>query len=334
MRAPVFILSLPRSGSTLLQRLLVRHPQIASASEPWLMLPIAYMRGGPGESLQSAPYDHDLAQKAIDDLISCFPDKDEDWFRCVHDFAISVYSRLCGPETVYFVDKTPRYYQILPFIERIFPDAKFIFLFRQPLAVMASIVRTWNRGHFVPDYQNRVDLEEGPRLLAEGWRRLSDRSIRITYENLVEDTPGTMMHIMHYLALSGEAVDWSSVNGGALTGRMGDKVGVRRYSGVVRERLAEWARIFDTRFRRYYARRYIQRLGSDLVRELGYDSQVLIEQMDRQNLRGIGFTDLLDVMRVSMYLSLTGNTSRRILRKILVPGCLRYRASQAHPKRD
>jgi hypothetical protein len=35
----VFLISLPRAGSTLLQRLLMGHPLVASCGEPWLALP-------------------------------------------------------------------------------------------------------------------------------------------------------------------------------------------------------------------------------------------------------------------------------------------------------
>ena len=38
--APVFLLSLPRSGSTLLQRLLAVSPEVATAPEPWFLLPL------------------------------------------------------------------------------------------------------------------------------------------------------------------------------------------------------------------------------------------------------------------------------------------------------
>jgi len=34
----IFILSLPRSGSTLLQRILGGHSQVHTVAEPWLML--------------------------------------------------------------------------------------------------------------------------------------------------------------------------------------------------------------------------------------------------------------------------------------------------------
>ncbi|MBA3701438.1 MAG: sulfotransferase [Rubrobacteraceae bacterium] len=39
---PLFLLSLPRSGSTLAQRFLAAHDAIATASEPWILLPYFY----------------------------------------------------------------------------------------------------------------------------------------------------------------------------------------------------------------------------------------------------------------------------------------------------
>ena len=37
-----FIISQPRAGSTLLQRLLATHPQIQTIGEPWLAIPFVY----------------------------------------------------------------------------------------------------------------------------------------------------------------------------------------------------------------------------------------------------------------------------------------------------
>ena len=44
MKSPIFIFSLPRAGSTLLQRVLMGHPEIASIAEPWLLLPLMYVQ--------------------------------------------------------------------------------------------------------------------------------------------------------------------------------------------------------------------------------------------------------------------------------------------------
>jgi hypothetical protein len=38
----IFLLSLPRSGSTLAQRILAAHEGIATTSEPWILLPYGY----------------------------------------------------------------------------------------------------------------------------------------------------------------------------------------------------------------------------------------------------------------------------------------------------
>jgi len=43
----------------------------------------------------------------------------------------------------FFLDKTPRYYFIIPELKNVFPEAKFIILLRNPLAVLSSILNTW-----------------------------------------------------------------------------------------------------------------------------------------------------------------------------------------------
>ena len=59
---PVFLLSLPRSGSTLVQRLLASHPEVATAAEPWVMLPHLYARRERGIA---AEYTQPIAARAI-----------------------------------------------------------------------------------------------------------------------------------------------------------------------------------------------------------------------------------------------------------------------------
>ena len=39
---PIFIFSLPRAGSTLVQRVLAAHDDIATTSEPWILLPFLF----------------------------------------------------------------------------------------------------------------------------------------------------------------------------------------------------------------------------------------------------------------------------------------------------
>ena len=48
MEAPIFIFSLPRAGSTLIQRVLMSNKDICSVAEPWILLPQIYALKGEG----------------------------------------------------------------------------------------------------------------------------------------------------------------------------------------------------------------------------------------------------------------------------------------------
>ena len=62
MAEPVFLFSLPRSGSTLVQRLIAGHPQVATTSEPWILLPLLYTVRRPGAYTE---YGHCVVFRAI-----------------------------------------------------------------------------------------------------------------------------------------------------------------------------------------------------------------------------------------------------------------------------
>jgi hypothetical protein len=62
---PIFLLSLPRSGSTLVQRVLAAHDGVATAAEPWILLPQIYALRTEGAY---AEYGHALATRAIGDF--------------------------------------------------------------------------------------------------------------------------------------------------------------------------------------------------------------------------------------------------------------------------
>ena len=57
----------------------------------------------------------------------------------VKKLALQLYSKE-GLPGKYVLDKTPRYYHILPELLELFPKAKFVLLQRNPLSVFASIL--------------------------------------------------------------------------------------------------------------------------------------------------------------------------------------------------
>src|SRR5437016_3016471 len=59
-------------------------------------------------------------------------------------FATTLYNRrIEAAGKSIFVDKTPRYYHILPFVRQVFREAKWIWLQRNPLDVAASYKNSW-----------------------------------------------------------------------------------------------------------------------------------------------------------------------------------------------
>ena len=69
----------------------------------------------------------------------------------------SACTEAAGDGERYFLDKTPRYHLVVDEIMELFPDAKFIFLWRHPLAMAASVIDRSARGQLEPR-PLRVDL--------------------------------------------------------------------------------------------------------------------------------------------------------------------------------
>ena len=67
---PIFIFSITRSGSTLLQRVLAAYDDVATVSEPWVLIPQVYALRRRGVV---AEYTHPLMVDAIEDFCETLP---------------------------------------------------------------------------------------------------------------------------------------------------------------------------------------------------------------------------------------------------------------------
>jgi hypothetical protein len=76
-----------------------------------------------------------------------------------------------------FLEKTPKNSLRVPFFDRVFPDAQFIFLWRDPRENLSSIMEAWRSGNF----RTYADLDgfTGPwsLVLPPGWRTLDGRPL-------------------------------------------------------------------------------------------------------------------------------------------------------------
>jgi hypothetical protein len=194
----IFLISQPRAGSTLFQQMLAKHPDIHTTAEPWTMLHSVY---GLRKQGYEAEYNAQSAWLAVNDFIQQLPDQRASYIEGLRLMHTHLYNAaLTGTGCSYFLDKTPRYYHIIPELYEIFPEATFIFLLRNPLAVACSVMDTWVKGKWFKLHKYRADLLDAPQRLVDGMQRLGDRHLVVNYDQLLLDPDAVINDITQHLA--------------------------------------------------------------------------------------------------------------------------------------
>lgn len=271
-----FIISQPRSGSTLMQRILSAHPEVHSVSEPWLMLHPLYALRPEGHE---AEYDAGLAYKALREYLKNVPGGDDAYYEAVRQMYGSLYRHALPRQARLFLDKTPRYYNIIPDLQRVFPEASFILLFRNPLSVLASIITTWIKRDWLRLAQSANDLLEAPHLLVEGKEQLGADAAVVHYENIVQQPGKTVQNLCEYLGLD---YDPGMVRYGDQRNdswRFGDQTKVHE-GRPVDASVDKWIRVAEQDVQVWrLMNEYLNALGPVLVGQMGYDFQKLQEAL-------------------------------------------------------
>lgn len=198
----VFILSTPRAGSTMLAAILGNHSKSYCPAELWLMLPLWAIRTDAAAIV--SPYDHALAMKAWEQGIS--PDE---YNEAAASFARKIYnSKLAEMGKDIFVDKTPRYYHILPWIDTLFPKARKIWLQRNPLDAFLSYKEAWDFqidelvGEVLSPHS--FDITISQLFFLDYFKQRSKYKFIVKYENLVRDQNDNIKSICDFLDITFE----------------------------------------------------------------------------------------------------------------------------------
>ncbi|MEE9542774.1 MAG: sulfotransferase, partial [Thermodesulfobacteriota bacterium] len=265
----IFLISQPRSGSTLLQLMLSEHKDIATTSEPWIALhPVCALR----ENEVEAVYDSSLARHALLDFLKQ-TGVDESFYKAqVASFLLSFYKHAADhQQKSFFLDKTPRYYHIIPELMEIFPEAKFIILLRHPMAVFSSVLKSWVRGDLTRCVLYYKDLMDAPKRLLDALGKYPDRCLRVRYEEFVVEPETVLQEICTFVGIpySVDLLEYSGKN--KIKWRFGDSVGVHKASRPNAGSVDSWKKSLETPQQRFLALTYIEKLGPKLVGEMGYD---------------------------------------------------------------
>lgn len=280
---PLFIFSLVRSGSTLLQKLLMTHDKIDSTAETWILLPLVASLKKNG---LVADYDHSIANVALMDVIKNLPNKSDDYHKFLNEFALNIYNGLSNGKNIYFIDKTPRYFMIIPEIIKIFPDAKFIFLFRNPVHIYASIISTWRNYSLKYSKFIDYDLTYGPLILSKEYLLIKGKSYALQYENLVRDPEKYLKEIMNYLDLDYDRKMINDFYGQDLKGESFDPTGTLEYQKVSKDSLEKWKSVFNSPYRKKVLLNFIKNMDDDVFKIQGYDKIEIINEIENIDLNG------------------------------------------------
>jgi len=208
---PVLLTGAPRTGTTLLMRMLDAHPQIAAADERELMSGLVI----PGLVEAIKPVPEALEYEHWDGL------PDVTLRRLGKDYRDRL-ADCCGADeqTRVLLDKNPSITQMIPAFLRINPGGKIVQALRDPRDVVLScFFRHLPLNSVSVRFLEIASTAERVRLELETWLRLrdflpKDRWVEVRYEDLVTDPETTIRKVVGFLGLewSGDVDDYRERN--------------------------------------------------------------------------------------------------------------------------
>ena len=236
----VFVISPPRAGSTLLQRMMGAHSEIFTHPEPHLITPIAHL--GVYDNIDKAPYDHINAAEATKAFIEELPGGEQDYLDALRAYTDTLYGRMLSTsESTYFLDKTPANALVLPFLRRLYPDAKYVVLTRHPLAVFSSFANSFFDGDWEGAHAFNPILERYVPAMARFLRERPVPMLHVAYEDLVTEPEAQLERIFAFLGLEHDpdAVEYGKA--GPAKNGMGDPITVHTQGRPVADSVDKWA---------------------------------------------------------------------------------------------
>jgi hypothetical protein len=239
----IFLIGSPRSGSTLLARMLGAHPAIHAPAEPHLLTPLAHL--GFYQTVERAPFDPIISQDAIREVVAQLPGGESDYLSALRAYADRVYAGLLEPSgRAFLLDKTPAYALVLDFVARLYPKARYLVLTRNPLAIWSSYVESFFDGDFEAAHRFNPILERYVPAIARFLRAREVPLHPVRYEALVSDPGQVGQGICAFLGLEWDPriVEYGrEAKAPAPASRgLGDPITVSRETRPTTRSLAKW----------------------------------------------------------------------------------------------
>lgn len=189
---PIFIVGLPRAGSTLLEQILSSHSAVEGTMELPEITSITRELRGQGSAGQAMPY-HDVLEAM-----------DADELRALGERYLQHTRIQRKTEAPFFIDKMPNNFLHIGLIQLMLPNAKIVDARRHPLACCFSGYKQ----HFARGQSFTYSLDDIGRyyadyveLMAHFDEALPGRVHRVFYEDMVDDTEIQVRRLLEYCEL-------------------------------------------------------------------------------------------------------------------------------------
>ena len=193
---PIFVVGLPRSGSTLIEQILASHPSVEGTMELPDILAMAGALAGKRKPSEASRYPAELANLSAQ---AC-RDLGEQYIRDTR-----IQRKTAKP---LFIDKMPNNFLHIGLIRLVLPNAKIIDARRHPLACCFSTFKQ----HFAEGHRYAYSLEELGRYYREyvalmnHFDRVAPGAVyRVIHERLIDDTENEVLRLLSHCGLPFDA---------------------------------------------------------------------------------------------------------------------------------
>lgn len=236
----LFLIGSPRSGSTLLARMLGSHSAIHGRPEPHLITPLAHL--GYYGRVDKAPYDPFNVWEAVHQVVSDLPRGEADYLDALRACTDILYGRMLDASgRKLFLDKTPANALVLPFLAKLYPRARYIVLTRHPVAIFTSFVNSFFDGDFEVAQRHNPLLDRYVPAIATFLREKTTPLVHVRYEALVEKPEAEMRRVLDFLGLPFEPRTIEYGRQEHSNEGLGDPITVARHTRPVTESVDKWA---------------------------------------------------------------------------------------------
>jgi hypothetical protein len=181
----------------------------------------------------------------------------------------TLYGKLLEPtDATLFLDKTPRYYSILPELREVFPEARYVLLVRNPLSVFTSILRTWVKDNWLSVSKYKKDLLDAPKQIRDA-RGDKENVILTRYEDLVQHPKSELTKVCAHLQIDFEPAMLQYGRGEEKEWRFGDPESVYKHDRPQTYSLDKWTQPKNAQEWRLLWE-YAQLLGADIFDAFEY----------------------------------------------------------------